>query len=100
MGKEGPDMIYFDCGKASGTISHDSFMQELGIKIILLQGCTTRCKNKAQENGFNGLGMDQEGLHKSLSEVRCYLVPLLMSCLKDREGVFYFCKQYKFVYEH
>lgn len=55
MGKERADMIYFDHGKASGTISHDSFMQELGIKIILLQGCTTRCKNKAQENGFNGL---------------------------------------------
>lgn len=32
MGKEGADMIYFDHEKASGTISHDSFMQELGIK--------------------------------------------------------------------
>lgn len=46
------------------------------------------------------VGMDQEGLHKSLSEAGYYLVPLLMSCHKDRESVFYFCRQYKFIYEH
>lgn len=44
--------------------------------------------------------MDQEGLHKSLSKAGHYLVPLLMYCLKDREGVFYICEQYKFVYGH